>query len=186
MKTIEASPAKEFLRAIKADFHKYKALGDKTFLQLSEADFYLMPNGEGNSIAMMIQHISGNLISRFTDFLTSDGEKENRNRDEEFVHHNFDRLALMEIWNKGYDVLFQSLEELVESDLSAIIYIRHEPTSVPEALSRSLAHIAYHVGQIVFFAKVLTQKEWQTLSIEKGKSEEFNAQMKNQNEEEDE
>lgn len=177
MKTIEASPAKEFLRAVKVDFHKYKNLGDKTFLQLAEADFYATPYSDGNSIAVLIQHISGNLISRFSDFLTSDGEKENRDRDAEFIPQNYTKSELLSIWDKGYAVLFQNLDELSESDLSAIIYIRHEPLSVPEALMRSMGHISYHIGQIVFLAKYIKQNQWQTLSIEKGKSQAYNQQM---------
>lgn len=187
MKTIEASPAKEFLRAVKEDFRKYKNLGDKTFLQLSDADFYETPYSDGNSIAVLVQHISGNLISRFSDFLTSDGEKENRDRDAEFIPHNYTKAELLTIWDKGYAVLFQQLEELSESDLSVIVYIRHEPLSVPEALTRSMGHISYHIGQIVFLAKYIKQNQWQTLSIEKGKSEAYNAEMiaKNEQIEED-
>ncbi len=183
MKTIEASPAKEFLRAVKEDFRKYKNLGDKTFLQLSDADFYETPYNDGNSLAILIQHISGNLISRFSDFLTSDGEKETRDRDSEFIPHNHTKAQLLQIWDSGYDVLFQTLDELSESDLSVIIYIRHEPLSVPEALIRSMGHISYHIGQIVFLAKFIKQHQWQTLSIEKGKSEVYNQEMiaKNEN-----
>ncbi len=186
MKIIEAAPAKEFLRAIKADFHKYKTLGDRTFAQLSDEDFYAYPYPDANTIAILIQHISGNLISRFSDFLTSDGEKETRDRDAEFIPHNYPKTELLTIWDKGYAVLFESLEELTESDLSAIIYIRHEATSVPEALSRSLAHISYHIGQIIVLAKSIKQAQWQTLSIEKGKSKAYNAQMQTENEEKEE
>lgn len=177
MKTFEASPAKEFMRVTLASFQKYKQLGDNTFEQLSEEDWYAYPNDESNSIAILVQHISGNLKSRFTDFLIEDGEKKERNRDAEFEHHTYTGAELKAQWEAGFDILFQTLNELQEGDLSRIVFIRHEPLSVPEALIRALSHISYHIGQIVFLGKQIKDTKWKNLSIERGQSTAYNKKM---------
>ncbi len=178
MKTFEIAPANEFLRTVKDTFQRYKTMGDSTFAQLETSDFHFLPEGESNSIAVIIQHISGNLTSRFTDFLISDGEKPERERDNEFKKKESSKEDLIILWNKGFEVLESSLAELTEGDLSSIVFIRNEPHSVPEALIRSLAHISYHIGQIVFLAKCVKGKEWNTLSIPKGKSKEYNRKIR--------
>ena len=166
-----------YLTNIKNMFEKYKLMGDKTFEQLSENDFHYSLDENSNSISIIIQHISGNLISRFTGFLTSDGEKPNRNRDSEFEEQHLSKNELIEKWNKAWNILLDVLINLKSEDLLKTIYIRKEPVSVLEALNRSLTHTAYHVGQIVFVAKHLKKNDWKTLSIPKGKSEEFNKEM---------
>lgn len=178
MKTFEVSPAKEFVRVTIISFQKYKQLADNTFTQLSEEDWHICPNQESNSIAMLVQHISGNLHSRFTDFLLSDGEKKERDRDAEFEDKMLSSAALIQQWESAFNVLFTSLAELEESDLSRIVFIRHEPHSVPEALLRALAHISYHIGQILYLGKLLKNEQWKNLSIEKGQSQAFNKKMK--------
>lgn len=178
MKTFEVSPAKEFVRVTIVTFQKYKQLADSTFAQLSEEDWHTCPNQESNSMAMLVQHISGNLASRFTDFLLSDGEKKERNRDAEFEDTALTSAELIQMWNQAYETLFSSLLELEESDLSRIVFIRNEPHSVPEALLRALAHISYHIGQILYVGKLLKNEQWKNLSIEKGQSQAFNKKMK--------
>ncbi len=159
----------EYLRDIKITFEKYKAMSDKTFEQLTDKDFHFMLDENSNSIAVIIQHISGNLISRFTDFLTSDGEKPNRNRDAEFEEQQLSKVELIEKWNHAWSILINSITNLKDEDLLKTIYIRKEALSVIEALNRSLSHTAYHVGQIVLLAKHIKKSEWRTLSIPKKK-----------------
>ena len=175
MKTNSAN--EEYLHSIKTNFEKYKVMGDKTFAQLEEKDFHYSLDEESNTIAVIIQHISGNLISRFTGFLTSDGEKPNRNRDMEFKEQQLTQMQLIEKWNYSWKVLLDNLNNLTNVDLVKTIYIRKEAHSVIDALNRSLTHIAYHVGQIVFLAKHIKKDSWVTLSIPKAKSEEFNKTM---------
>ena len=167
----------EYLQSIKINFEKYKVMGDKTFAQLEEEDFHYMIDEESNSIAVIIQHLNGNLISRFTDFLTSDGEKPTRNRDMEFEEQRLSRYELINGWNNSWEVLSDTLNNLTNEDLLKTIYIRKEAHTVVEALNRSLTHTAYHIGQIVFIAKHIKKDSWKTLSIPKGKSEEFNKTM---------
>lgn len=170
----ENNVAEEYLRDIKVSFEKYKSMGDKTFEQLNEEDFHLRIDDSSNSIAIIIQHIGGNLISRFTDFLTSDGEKPTRFRDTEFEEQSLSKTELLKKWNDGWNILLSTLVNLNASDLLKIVYIRKQPHTVIEALNRSLTHISYHVGQIVFMAKHIKKNDWKTLSIPKGKSEEYN------------
>lgn len=174
MDEIKKSTGAEYIKVIKEDFAKYKYLGDKTFGQLNEEDIHFTPGEDSNSIAILIQHISGNLKSRFTDFFTTDGEKLNRNRDTEFIEQNLDKEQLLKIWEEGWAVLFNLLETIKEEDLQKIVLIRGEPHSVIEAFNRQLSHHAYHVGQIVFIGKMIRNSGWKTLSIPKGQSEEFN------------
>lgn len=167
----------EYLHSIKINFEKYKVMGDKTFEQLDEKDFHFSPDEESNSIAVIVQHVSGNLLSRFTDFLISDGEKPTRKRDLEFEEQQLSKQELMERWNNSWKILLDTLNSLTNEDLLKIIYIRKEAHSVIEALNRSLTHTAYHIGQIVFLAKHIKGRTWKTLSIPKRKSEEFNKNM---------
>lgn len=156
----------------------YKDLGDRTFTQLKDEDFHFVPADESNSIAIIIQHINGNMLSRWSDFLTSDGEKEWRDRDAEFEDQNFNKEYLLQLWEAGWKCLLDSLRSLNEADLEKTIYIRTEPLVVIDAINRQLAHYPYHVGQIVFIGKILKKKYWQNLSIKKGDSTSFNEKMK--------
>ncbi len=174
MKTFGNSPGKEFLRSAGELFVKYKAMGDKTFDQLDDNDFHFKPDAESNSIAVIVKHLSGNMISRFTDFLTSDGEKPDRNRDSEFEDGSLSRNEIIGIWEKGWKVFSAAFNALKEEDLLKTITIRNEPHSVIEALNRQAAHYAYHIGQIVYIAKHIKKENWQTLSIPKKGSESYN------------
>ena len=170
----------------------YKLLGDYTFRQLEEKDFYYVPaindghstgtfQGESNSIAGIIRHMSGNMISRWTNFLTEDGEKPGRNRETEFtLQEHYSREQLIEQWEKGWACFLETLRSLTEDDLLRTIYIRHEPLLAIDAINRQLAHYPHHVGQIVYIGKMIRGKDWQSLSIPKGGSDQFNRQMKEQ------
>jgi hypothetical protein len=156
----------------------YKELADKTFLTLSEKDFHYQYNEESNSIAVIIQHIAGNMISRWTDFLTTDGEKEWRNRDSEFEKTLLTKDAIIAFWEKGWNCCMNSLQSLTENDLLKTISIRDEELIVVDAINRQLAHYPYHVGQIIYIAKMIKNSEWQSLSIPKNKSAQFNISIK--------
>ncbi len=169
--------ANEYLNSAIKRLSYYKELGDKTFVQLNENDFHFQPNGESNSIALIIQHMAGNMLSRWTGFLTTDGEKEWRNRDTEFEEQNLTKQQLIAFWQKGWDCLLNSLNALTEEDLLKTIYIRSEGLLVIDAINRQLAHYPYHVGQVIYLAKVIKNEDWQNLSIAKGRSEQFNDQM---------
>jgi hypothetical protein len=156
-------------------FEGIKKLGDKALAQLPDEGFGYAPEPESNSIAIIINHVSGNMISRWTDFLTSDGEKPGRNRDAEFEADTMDRTVIMERWEKGWRVLLAALESLQPSDLMATVYIRGEAHTALQAIHRQIAHYGYHIGQIVYAAKAFRSAEWQTLSIAKGQSAAFNA-----------
>lgn len=168
----------EFLVNIIKRFKTYKELGDKTFDQLEEKDFFSQPSYECNSIAIIIQHIYGNAMSRWTNFLTEDGEKEWRERDAEFEVMQVTKQDLLSFWNTGWNTMFQTLEELTEEDLNKTIYIRSEPLKAFDAILRQLAHYSYHVGQIVYLGKLCKGVEWKSLSIAKGQSTQFNHKMK--------
>lgn len=161
------------LTAIK-QFSYYKDLGERTMNQVSDESLFWHPHEESNSIAVIVKHLWGNMLSRWTDFLTSDGEKEWRRRDEEFIGDLTTREEVMEKWNAGWACVFQALEGLTEEDLPHIVYIRNQGHSVTEAILRQLAHYAYHVGQIVYIGKVLAGEKWKSLSIPRNKSSEFN------------
>jgi hypothetical protein len=167
----------DVLRSIESEFRRYKRLAEGAVAQLDEGDFST-PAGAGNSIAILVWHLSGNLKSRFTDFLISDGEKPWRARDEEFVSRSVTRAQLLEKWEEGWTVLFSAIGALNGEDLVRSVTIRSQPLAVHEALERSLAHAAYHVGQIVYIAKSLRGDRWKYLSIPPGKSEEFNKALK--------
>jgi len=165
----------DFLSSAKNQFSYYKGLGEKTMSQLTDEQLFWKFNSESNSIAMVVKHLYGNMLSRWTDFLTTDGEKDWRNRDTEFEDDIKDRATLMKKWNEGWDCLFNTLRSLTEADLERTIYIRNMGHSVLDAINRQLAHYPYHIGQIVFYAKMLKQTEWNSLSIPKNKSNSYNA-----------
>jgi hypothetical protein len=166
-----------FLQSAIKRFNNYKDLGDKTFAQLTDADFHYQPNEESNSIAIIIQHMAGNMLSRWTDFLNSDGEKDWRNRDAEFEAQQLNKQQLMALWEKGWQCCIAALSELQEDDLLKTITIRSEGLLVVDAINRQLAHYPYHVGQIIYVAKQITNHNWQTLSVAKNQSAQFNRQM---------
>ncbi len=156
-------------------FEYYKQLGDKALAQLSEEDsFFWSPSPESNSIAIIVQHLYGNMLSRWTDFLTSDGEKEWRNRDQEFELYVKDSSEIRALWNKGWTCLFQALEEAKDSPTDRLVYIRSKGHTIEEAVQRQLAHYAYHVGQLVYVARIASGEDWKSLSIAKGGSEAYN------------
>lgn len=164
-----------YLNVITKEFQYYKHLGDKTIQQLSDQDLHWQCNEESNSIAIIVKHMWGNMISRWTDFLTSDGEKATRDRESEFQNDITDKQELLQKWDEGWACLFNAVNHLKEEDLSTIIYIRNEGHTVTEAINRQVAHYAYHVGQIVFIGKMIKGKDWESLSIPRGKSQSFNA-----------
>ncbi len=166
----------DYLNSVRKQFEYYKQLGDKTFSQLQDEHLFWTYNDESNSIATIVKHLSGNMLSRWTDFLTSDGEKEWRNRDSEFEDVITTRKELIDQWNEGWKCFFDALNALKNEDLDKIIYIRNQGHSVIEAINRQLAHYPYHVGQIVFIGKMLSENGWNSLSIPKGKSRDFNTE----------
>lgn len=172
---------KVYLESVIKRMMTYKILGDRTFSQLSEKDFFFSPGPGSNSIAVIVKHMSGNMISRWTNFLTEDGEKPGRNREEEFTADEAGGVAaVMDAWNKGWACLMDTLRSLKEDDLLRTIYIRHEPLSAVDAINRQLAHYPHHVGQIVYIGKLLKGDRWESLSIPKGASDQFNQQMTQQ------
>lgn len=155
-------------------FKYYKSLGDSAILRCDADKIHFKLNEESNSLALLVRHVSGNMMSRWTDFLTTDGEKPWRNRDSEFEDPDWDKEALIAQWEKGWATLFNAIDPLMEADLEKLVYIRNEGHTVMEAINRQIAHYAYHVGQIVFLAKAITT-EWETLSIARKNSEDYNA-----------
>jgi hypothetical protein len=163
-----------YLESVKKQFEYYKMLGEKTFEQIPEEKLFWQLNEESNSISMIVKHLNGNMLSRWTDFLTSDGEKEWRKRDEEFDNDIKTKIELLSKWNEGWECLFNAINALTEKDLENEIYIRNMGHSISEAINRQLAHYPYHIGQIVFIGKIIQNKNWNSLSIPKGKSKEYN------------
>jgi hypothetical protein len=160
----------EFLRVAKQNFEAIKSYVEKSVAQLNQDELHVSGGFENNSIAVIIQHMSGNLISRFTDFLTTDGEKADRNRDDEFVDQQISKEKLLEKWNYAWSVLFSALDDLSGLELhTTIVYVRNEPHSVIEAINRQVFHHSYHAGQIVLLAKQLKGSEWKNLSMPKRK-----------------
>jgi hypothetical protein len=154
-------------------FHYYKKLAEGAFEQLSDEQLFLALDEEMNSVAIIAKHMTGNMRSRWSDFLISDGEKPNRDRDSEFVAPPATRKDLLQLWNDGWEVVFRALEPLSDADLRRKVTIRGEPHSVMQAINRQIAHYAYHCGQIVFLAKHLKGAEWKSLSVPKNKSADF-------------
>lgn len=165
-------------------FQYYKNIADQTFEQLEEPQLFWQYNPESNSIATIVKHISGNMISRWTNFLTEDGEKEWRNRDAEFENDIQSKAEMLEMWEKGWLVLFDALNQVDNSNINSIILIRGEKLSFVDALLRQLAHYPYHIGQIIYLAKMLKNDDWKTLSIAKNKSQEYTELLKKQSSEE--
>jgi hypothetical protein len=165
----------EFLQTVTRRVKYYKDLGDKTFEQLNDADFHVQPNEESNSIAVIIQHMTGNMLSRWTDVLTEDGEKPWRERDDEFTPHAYNKEQLLGIWEKGWNCFIQALESFNEEDLLKTIYIRQEGLSLLDAINRQLAHYPYHVGQILYIGRMIKNREWKNLSIPRGNSLQYNS-----------
>lgn len=167
-----------FLKSAIQQFHDYKLLAEKTFAQIQDTDFHYQPNETTNSIAINITHLHGNMLSRWTNFLTEDGEKQWRQRDDEFEIHSYSKEKLLQLWEEGWKTLFDTLDSLHAADLEKTVYIRTKPLMVIEAIHRQLTHYAYHVGQVVMLGKIIKDKEWQSLSIPKGQSSYFNTEMK--------
>ena len=164
-----------YLESVTKQFLYYKTLGEKAIEQLEPEQLFVAVNEDTNSIATIIQHLSGNMLSRWTDFLTTDREKGWRNRDGEFEASLHNKEEVLALWNKGWECFFKALHSVTPNQLSTIIYIRNEGHTVVEAINRQLAHYPYHIGQIVFYAKMLKQSEWNSLSIPKNKSNSYNA-----------
>src|SRR5271155_1294028 len=166
--------AAHYLEEIKRQFRGHKRMGEAAMDQLEESDFFAALDPESNSVAALVKHIAGNARSRFTDFLTSDGEKPDRFRDTEFeVSAKTTREEILRWWEQGWSTVFSTLDSLTPEDVQRTVTIRGEPHTVMQALNRALAHYAQHTGQIVFLAKHLCSTRWQTLSIPRGKSEDF-------------
>ena len=165
-----------YLESVKKQFEYYKMLGEKTFEQIPEEKLFWQLNNESNSIAMIVKHLNGNMLSRWTDFLTTDGEKEWRKRDEEFDNDIKIKTELLVKWNEGWQCVFDAINPLTEKDLERKIYIRNMGHSIAEAINRQLAHYPYHIGQIVFIGKIIQNEKWESLSIAKGKSKAYNAE----------
>jgi hypothetical protein len=161
-------------------FHYYKKLADRAMAQCPDEALFVTLDAESNSIAIIVKHLAGNMRSRWQDFLTTDGEKPDRNRDTEFETPPATRAELMEMWERGWKYLFDALEPLMEADLTRTVTIRTEPHSVMQAINRQVAHYAHHVGQILFLAKHLTFSKtgkWESLSVPRGKSADMNAKV---------
>ena len=158
-------------------FAYYKNLAEKAMAQVTDADLTAVLDGEMNSIAVIVKHMEGNMRSRWTNFLTSDGEKPDRNRDAEFVEPPATREALLSLWDRGWSYVFAALKPLSEQDLTLRIFIRGEPHSVMQAINRQMAHYAYHCGQIVLLAKHFGSARWQSLTVPRGHSADFNRRV---------
>jgi len=166
-----------YLRDSISLFHYYKTLAERAMEQVTDEQLLATQDGEMNSIAIIVKHLTGNMRSRWIDFLTSDGEKADRKRDTEFEDPPASRTALMKMWNEGWSCVFAALEPLSEVDLDRKVEIRGEPHSVMQAINRQIAHYAYHCGQIVFLAKHLQAARWTALTVPRGKSEQFNQRV---------
>ncbi|HCT23797.1 MAG TPA: hypothetical protein DIW54_10905 [Chitinophagaceae bacterium] len=174
--TLEQGFLKDCIKRFKA----YKELGDKTFEQLQDADFFFRPSPESNSIAIIIQHMYGNMMSRWTNFLTEDGEKPWRKRDAEFESMDCSKADLISFWETGWHTVLTTLESLEPEDLMKTVTIRTEPHLVYDVLLRQLAHYPYHIGQILYIGKIVRDKDWKSLSIPKGGSDAYLQQMQEQ------
>ena len=163
-----------YLTSIIKQFQYYKLLGDKTFAQISERDLHWQFNEGSNSTAIIVKHIVGNMLSRWTNLLTEDGEKPWRRRDDEFVDTYETKEEMLADWERGWQCLFSAIEPLTDNDLERIIYIRNHGHTVTEAINRQLAHYSYHIGQIVLLGKMINNNEWESLSIPKGESTAYN------------
>ena len=158
-----------YLESAKRQFVSYKQLAEKAIAQIDDKELSWQANEDSNSIITIVKHMHGNMLSRWTDFLTSDGEKPWRQRDAEFENDNINRDVLMKMWEEGWQCVFNTLDSLTDNDLEKTIYIRNEAHSVLEAINRQIAHYCYHVGQIVYISKLRITKEWQSLTIPRKK-----------------
>jgi hypothetical protein len=158
-------------------FRYYKMLAERAMEQVTDAQLFTVLDGEANSIAIIVKHMAGNMRSRWMDFLTSDGEKPDRNRDSEFENPPATREALLKLWDQGWFYLFTALGPLSDPDMDRTIAIRGEPHSVMQAINRQIGHYSYHCGQIVFLAKHLQHEHWKALTIPRGKSTDFNKRV---------
>jgi hypothetical protein len=163
-----------FIPGCTAIFRYYKSLADKTFEQLNDDDIHFCPNETSNSVAIIVKHMAGNMLSRWTNFLTEDGEKSWRKRDDEFESSSWSKAQMIEQWEKGWDCFLHSLTSMNDDDLAKSITIRAESMTAMDAVLRQLAHYPYHVGQIIFLGKIVKDSAWQNLSIPKGDSDKFN------------
>ncbi len=168
-----------YLPSVVKQFEYYKMLGDNTFNQLTDNDLNWQYNNQSNSISIIVKHCVGNMLSRWTNFLTEDGEKTWRERDQEFEGSYKNKATLITAWKKGWKCLFEAINQLNEADLERIIFIRNQGHTITEAINRQLAHYSYHIGQIVFLGKMITNQNWKSLSIAKGKSVSYNTEKFN-------
>jgi len=167
----------DYIKSARNQFQHYKNISEKTFEQLNESSLFWKFNEESNSIAIIVKHLSGNMMSRWTDFLTTDGEKDWRKRDLEFESDIATKEEMMLKWNQGWECLFTALDSISEHDLkSKMILIRNEEHTITEAINRQLAHYSYHIGQIIFIGK-MKSNDWKSLTIPKGNSENYNSEM---------
>ena len=169
-----ADLAAHYLDEVHRQLRGHKRLGEGAIAQLTDEQLFVTLDPESNSVAVMVKHLAGNMHSRFTDFLVTDGEKPDRHRDQEFELGSATRADVMRWWNDGWQILLEAVAALKPEDVSRTVYIRQEPHSVLQAINRQVAHYAYHVGQIVFLAKHLRSQDWKSLSIPRGQSEAFN------------
>ena len=163
-----------YLTSVKKQFEYYKSLGDKTFNQLNEEQLFWLSNIDDNSIAIIVKHIAGNMRSRWTNFLTEDGEKEWRNRDDEFINSFTTKEEVIAYWEMGWQCLFNALNTITPENFDSIVYIRNQGHTITEAINRQLCHYSYHIGQIVFLGKLLLGNDWESLSIAKNASKDYN------------
>ena len=169
----------DYLESAIKQFAYYKSLGDKTLEQLSDEQLHWQYNDDSNSIAILVKHLVGNMLSRWTNFLTEDGEKEWRERDEEFVDSYKSKSDIVQAWEKGWTCLFDALNPLGPGDLDRIVYIRNQGHTVTEAINRQLCHYAYHLGQLVYVAKLQIGTDWKSLSIPRNQSKAYNKEKFN-------
>ena len=168
------SVSKDYLQTVIRRLKYYKELAEKTFEQLDNKEIHYTPAEESNSVAIIVQHMAGNMLSRWTNFLEEDGEKSWRNRDDEFEVHNYTKAQMLELWDKGWDCFLTTLDSLKKKDLKKEVHIRQEVLTVVDAINRQLAHYPYHIGQIIFLGKLIRGKDWKNLSIPKGGSQAYN------------
>ncbi|WAC15255.1 DUF1572 domain-containing protein [Dyadobacter pollutisoli] len=166
----------DYLQSVRKQFEYYKMLGDKTIAQVTDEQLFWKYNEESNSIATIVKHLWGNMLSRWTDFLTTDGEKEWRDREGEFDNDISGRAELLAKWNEGWNCLFSALGTINESNFNQLVYIRNQGHTITEAINRQLAHYPYHIGQIVFIGKMVLNEQWNSLSIPRGDSGKYNAE----------
>jgi len=164
-----------YLESVRKQFEYYKLLGEKTIERLTAEQLFWQYNEESNSIVTIVKHLHGNMLSRWTDFLTSDGEKEWRQRDAEFESEDLSKVRLLELWEEGWSILFGALGSLKPEDLATTVYIRNQGCTVVDAINRQLAHYPYHIGQMVFVGKMIQNEKWESLSIPRGASQAYNS-----------